>query len=563
MSLSTAVQTSLFKPKNGGVTTSTTTTVIKHRFISFLIWQSILSTISLLLVKTLLLYPFRSKNSPSILHSLFSFLAFHVSLLLFSTNLFIISSPHRHKPGSPLDLLLTSVRLIFVQTDNPSLSPEARQAVKFSLSFALFLVVSALSGFVALISICWSSGAFHQTMPWRVVVVMLGFRGFLIGLPYGVYYLYKQRWVLQFPIVQRPLFFSFKMGLPSAFGQALKLSTAAYFFSSVVLFFLPDEYGSNFAIGKYIAQQIIFYIGTFLVFLCWELSHHLHQILHTKRFIFAPPKGSAAAETNPSEYLLAALEESTPKSLLQYLAYLDLCMVCERNVDTWRRAAFFEETGETYRRVISVCLRPLEQLALNLGAGLESSLGEKSAYLSDQLRSPTDRLGDSRLHESFNDFQLCAWCARIVASLTASSRKEDRFGVAQLSGNNTAVISTLLSALLVVETFMGKKTNIQSSHHLMGAAGIKWAQMGTASRDSAVGLSEKRRGSPIYMKAYAMADILRTSIYCIVSAFDDEMLDSAKAGHLEKDWISSSKVLYGTRELLSQKLRLFLDFRAC
>ena len=81
-------------------------------------------------------------------------------------------------------------------------------------------------------------------------------------------------------------------------------------------------------------------------------------------------------------------------------------MVCERNVDTWRRAAFFEETGETYRRVISVCLRPLEQLALNLGAGLESSLGEKSAYLSDQLRSPTDRLGDSRLHESFNDFQV-------------------------------------------------------------------------------------------------------------------------------------------------------------
>lgn len=162
-----------------------------------------------------------------------------------------------------------------------------------------------------------------------------------------------------------------------------------------------------------------------------------------------------------------------------------------------------------------------------------------------------------------NCMQLCAWCARIVASLTACSRKEDRFGVAQLSGNNAAVISTLLSALLAVETFMGKKTTLPSSHHLMGAAGIKWAPMGTGIRDSSVGLTEKRRGSPMYMQAYAMADILRTSTYCIVSAFHNEMLDSAKAGHLEKDWITSTKALYGTHELLSQKLRLFLDFHAC
>ncbi|KAL3512441.1 hypothetical protein ACH5RR_025158 [Cinchona calisaya] len=552
MSLSTA----LFQPQNGAV-------IIKHRFISFLIWQSILSTISLLLLKSLLLFPFPSK-SPSIFLSLLSFLSFHVSLLSFSACLFILSSPHPHKPASPLDLLLGSARLIFLPSNNSNLPPppQTRLAVRVSLSFVLFVVASALSGFVSLVSILWSCGAFVQTRPWRLVVAMLGLRGFLMGVFYAVYYVYKQRWVLQFPIIQTPLFFSFKMGLLSSIGQAFKLSTAGYFFSSLVVFFFHDEYESKVTMGKYTVQQLILYIGNFLMFLCWELSHHLYQVINTKRFIFAPPKGSAAAETNPSEYLLAALEESTPKSLLQYLAYLDLCMVCERNVDTWRRAAFFEETGETYKRVIVVCLRPLEELTLKLGESMEGSV-QKSSQLSDQLRSPTDRLADSRICESFNDFQLCAWCARIVASLTACSRKEDRFGVAQLFGNNAAVISTLLSALIAVETFMGKKTALPSSNHLMGAAGIKWAQMGTGSRDSPVGLTEKRRGSPVYMKAYALADIMRTSMYCIVSAFHDEMLDSAKAGNLEKDWITSTKALYGTCELLSQKLRLFLDFQAC
>ncbi|XP_039064062.1 uncharacterized protein LOC120209047 [Hibiscus syriacus] len=480
-------------------------TVMKNRLVGFLLWQSILSSLIYLAFTMTLVY-WRSLTAIFI-----SFFSFHLSQLLFSVSLSTVLSPQP----------------------------------KFRRVLLALLAVAAVSGSLSAVSLCGVNGR-------------VGFKGFSLGLIFAVFYIYKRRWVLQFPIIQRPLFFSFKMGIHSAIVRALKLSAAAYLFSALLLAFLPHDFSIDLELGNFFALHIVAYAAGFCMFLCWELTHHLHQALHTKRFIFAPPKGSAAAETNPSEPLLAALEETSPASLLKYLAYLDLCMVCENNVDYWRRAAFFEETGETYKRVAAVCLRPLEQLASKLVQGLEGSSDDRTCSISDQLQSSTDRQ-NSKCSELMNDFQIYTWSARAVASLTAHSRKEDRFGVAQLSGSNAAVISTLIASLLAVETLMGKKTSLQPSHNLMGAFGTKSAVFSGGRRDVRAG---KRRDDPLYAKAYAMADVLRTSIYCIVSAFHPEMLASAKAGLLEKDWIGSGKPPFGTRELLSQKLHLFLDFQA-
>ncbi|PON37082.1 Nucleoporin protein Ndc1-Nup [Parasponia andersonii] len=546
--------------------------VVKNRFLRFLIWQSVSSALIFFFFRffihqvssSAITAPTggsRPRFSLPFLPSfstLFTFLTFNLAQLLFSASLSFVSSPQFHRPAYPLQLALGFFRLLLVSGGfDESRSADFRLRAKVSLRFVLFAVAAAVSGLVAVASVCWvnSLAGLDDGVG---LIGRVGFRGFLMGLLYGLHYVYKRRWVLEFPIIQRPPFFSFKMGLTPATTRALKLSSVAYLLSTALALLLPDQFTGQVSVGKFICEQLVFYLGSFAVFLSWELSHQLHQVLHTKRFMFAPPKGSAAAETNPSEPLLAALEESNPGSLLQYLAYLDLCMFSENNVDIWRRAAFFEESGETYKRVIAVGLRPLQHLASKLSEALECSI-DKNSQLSNQLLSPTDVQPDPNCSELLNNFQLYTWCARIVASLTARSHQEDRYGVAQLSGSNADVTSTLISCLLAVESFMGRNINVQSPNNLMGPGGIKWAT--SSMRRPDIG-TRKKRGGLVHSKAYAIADVLRTSIYHIVSAFHDEMVASAKAGLLDKDWIITSKPPFGSRELLLQKLRLFLDFRA-
>ncbi|KAJ8511261.1 hypothetical protein OPV22_001695 [Ensete ventricosum] len=518
--------------------------VVKIRWLGFLIWQSIASAV-IHLSSSLLLHRL-GRGSSSAAAILFSFLAFHLSLLLLSLALFLLSTPHPDLSASLPDLaaatLRASLKSIVGGFSRPSFTADFAHRARRSFASGVFLLVCGVAGFLSVVAVCGNSEVVDGAS-----LVGLGLRGICCFLDWFD--------------LQRPLFYSFKIGLSQSLKRALKLSVQAYVSSVILIFFLPDQLKNKSMIGELIIQQLRFYIAILTVSICWELSYHLLQDVHTRRCIFAPPQGSAAAETNPSEILLETLEQSSPRSLIQYLAYLDLCLVTESNVEPWRRAAFFEETGETYQRTINVCLRPIEQLASGLAEGLEGFSVNRSDLLSKQLNSPVDIQVDSRLHEALNDFQICSWCARALGALTARSHSEDRYGVAQLTGCNKAVVSTLLSCLLAVEASVGKKTSVQLAH-MLGPANIRWATVNTGKRDAVPALTTKKRGAALHAKAYAMADVLKTSIYQVVSAFQTDMKANAKASVLEKNWVAEGKPIYGTREILIQKLHLFLDYHA-
>lgn len=131
-------------------------------------------------------------------------------------------------------------------------------------------------------------------------------------------------------------------------------------------------------------------------------------MIQTRRHVFAPPLGSAAAETQPSEQLLLTLEEADNRSLIQHLAYLDVCIVAESNVDTWRRTALFEESGETYKRVIGACLGPLDNLTMRLVKGLEIFESKSGDFLKQQMQLPglDKKFEGGSIKEIFKDSQV-------------------------------------------------------------------------------------------------------------------------------------------------------------
>lgn len=431
----------------------------------------------------------------------------------------------------------------------------------------IFTLLCAISGFFSLVSL-----ASTELSP--VSILDIGVRGAWLGFVYACFYLYQKKQILTFPIIQRSFAYSLKIGSSRLIITSAKLGVlvmpVAEIFSDFISTVRRQSLHEILADGLslFFWQQIVLVFGAICATLSWELCHHLVQVILTRRHIFAPPLGSTLAETQPSEQLLSILEDVENLSLVQHLAYLDLCIVAERNVDTWRRTAFFEESGETYKRIISACLGPLDNLTLRLANGLEIFETKSGDFLKQLVlsRGLDKKSESSSVKEIFRDIQLCSWCARTVASLTATSRLEDRYGVAQLSGCNKATLSSLLSCLLVVEVYLGRRSSARGVG-FVGPNSIKW----TVPSQGVVADVVKRKGSPfgkgssMHKKAYALADILRTSIYQIIAVFGEEIMVGSISNKglaiAERDWLSQTTPLYGSHEMHLQKLGLFLEYR--
>ncbi|CAM6111022.1 unnamed protein product [Calypogeia fissa] len=454
------------------------------------------------------------------------------------------------------------------EESTPKEISEMRTKVRARLDHILFATLCAVSGFLGFISLLSSPLSSVGTSLWDI-----GLRGVTLGLVYAALQSYQNKLRLSFPIIQRRLYFSFKMGIPPAVGTSFKLAFALLPLMEIISQIFAFELGVKSDLTCVLWRQPWFAAGAFVISLCWEVGHHLVQVLHTKRHNFSPPLASPSAEKNPTDLLLTIVEEPPQEtgSLVQYHAFLDLCNVAETNVDTWRRAAIFEETGDTYRGLISVCLKRLDGLTSMLAQGLEGSEADKgTGSLRRQIELPdgdyqwlTFQQGD--LLSSFQDFQICALCARTVASLTSRSRSEDKYGVAQLHGCNAAVVSSLLSCLLVLEVYLGRRSSASSV--TFGQKSVNWTVPGTV----AFSEKDKRKSnlfgkrSVLHKKAYALGDVLRTCLYQIVYAFYEEMVVVGSAGKesllATKDWLSEKKPLYGTYDMHIRKLIVLLPYQ--
>ncbi|KAH7415736.1 hypothetical protein KP509_14G058500 [Ceratopteris richardii] len=545
--------------------------VIQRRWIRCYIFQTMLSVPLWIFfgssITSLCFWSKHNRLQLSLSQRFFRFLCFYLSQTVFLLGVAMVTHPEEKDAATTADIFFGILKLTWraivgasTGKNSPPDSAVLVQKIQTSRDQTLFFFLGAISGSLSLVSMTWTASK-HLSVREEAC------QGAALGILFSLWFLQRKRMVLRFPIIQRSAFFTFKLGLKEIVGTSIKLAVLSVPLAELLILVLNSSSFAAFNSKKskmsYVGRELDFVIVAAFTATLWGLTHQLVQAVHTRRYHFAPPVGTAAAETNPSDLLLQALE-AEKSSLVHYLAALDLCMLSEHNSDAWRLSALFEESGETYNRVVSTCLKPLNMLTIKLAKGLDGleEAHEKASFKQQMQLPGKDSIPST--YEVLNDDQLCCWCVRILSSLTSSSKNHDRYGVAQLRGCNGAVVSSLLSCLLVIEVYLGRRSSTQPGQ-TVGLHGIKWT-IPSRGLDSA---PEKIKGFPfpkksqLYKKAYAIADVLRTSLYQIVTTFRKEMDGSGPGGMVvaERDWLDKGQPLYGTRELHIQCLRMLLDFK--
>ncbi|WJX65418.1 hypothetical protein P8452_50083 [Trifolium repens] len=135
--------------------------------------------------------------SYSILHSLTATIIF--------TSFYSLLGKYPFESFSPFMFfhILISVTLSFIS------SPSSHSIFEPSHTFLFFVVELVYAA-------AFSGSSFAKSLYGLKDFRRIRFRGGLVGLVFGFHYIFKHRWVLEFPIIQRSCFFKFNKGIPLA-----------------------------------------------------------------------------------------------------------------------------------------------------------------------------------------------------------------------------------------------------------------------------------------------------------------------------------------------------------
>eukprot|EP00850_Spirogloea_muscicola_P009487 SM000053S17444 [mRNA] locus=s53:449406:462681:+ [translate_table: standard] len=377
---------------------------------------------------------------------------------------------------------------------------------------------------------------------------------------------------LSFPAIQRRFVFRVKLSLPQACRSAIELAATA-----LVAFAARRLWAGRGAVwgSRHFLQDLPALLTPLaLASFCCSLCSILVQasVIMTERQVFAPPPGSAAAERDPAGLLLAALEHKGSDGdacLLRHLALLDLCLLAEQDGGSWQRTMLFEKSGSTYRRVISQCLNELDGMTGVLTRTLQAppkqagSAVAPQAQLSQSEGKPRVPAVNEVMRLVLRSYQLCCWSARAAAMLTARSKVEDRYGVAQLGRHNACVVSSLLSLLLATEALAklcstGGNSKKYMDHPLTRLQGL-WSARRRTHR-----YILSRQAAVVHVPIAALEDVVRASLYAIVGAFEDDMLLRTKLDGrpvICTEWLQPAKPLFGSLDVHRDKLERLLNYK--
>jgi len=205
---------------------------VKKRWIRCLVWQQVVGTVLWISWDMAISLAFScfgwmplSEGALPSLWGFFRFLVFQICLAMLLVAHCIVTSPEEKAAASVWEMTGGLMGAVLGGGGGRRRGVLRRRA-QTSGDWFLFVLISTLGGFLALFSVTGGLMQMDVLAPFHMAL-----RGAALGFIYGLHYVYKKRWVLSFPIIQRPLFFQSEDGHP----LSSKKSSEAICFSTPFL----------------------------------------------------------------------------------------------------------------------------------------------------------------------------------------------------------------------------------------------------------------------------------------------------------------------------------------